>query len=259
MTEHAPDRIWSGIDITKTLAAALAAVCAAVVGSSLGVAGTLIGAALASVVGSVGTEVYQRSINRGTKKLQTLAPTFIKAPAAVGTPAVEAATEEDSPSHTVPAESSPDQDTTAAGPSPRKLRWGRIALAAGVLFVLAMGSLTVVELLAGKSVASMVGNESSGRTTVSSVTGGSSKQDDTPAPATSVAPSEDTTTPTDAPTTDPAEAPATTQPTTEPTTGPTTEPTTGPTTGAPTTGAPQQTPPAGQQNRQDVEQNQGSE
>jgi len=255
MTEHAPDRIWSGIDITKTLAAALAAVCAAVVGSGLGVAGTLVGAALASIVGSIGTEVYQRSINRGTKKLQTLAPTFIKAPAAVGTPAVEAASEEDSPSHTVPAESSPDQDATPAGPSTRRLRWGRIALAAGVLFVLAMGSLTVVELLAGKSVASMVGNDSSGRTTVSSVTGGSSKQEDTPAPATSVAPSEDTTTPTDAPTTGPTEAPTTTQPTTEPTTGPTTEPT------QPTaTVAPQQTPPADtQQNRQDGEQNPGSE
>ena len=35
MTEHAPDRLWSGIDIPKTIAGALAAVCAAVIGSFL--------------------------------------------------------------------------------------------------------------------------------------------------------------------------------------------------------------------------------
>ena len=69
MTEHAPDRIWSGIDIPKTIAGVLAAVSAAVVGSFLGVAGTLVGAAVASIVGSVGTEIYQRWINRGSKKI----------------------------------------------------------------------------------------------------------------------------------------------------------------------------------------------
>ena len=44
MTAQAPDRIWSGIDIVKTLAGALAAVCAAWIGSFLGVAGTVAGA-----------------------------------------------------------------------------------------------------------------------------------------------------------------------------------------------------------------------
>src|SRR4051794_28077138 len=122
MSEHTPDRVWSGIDIPKTVAAALAAVCAAVVGSYLGVAGTLVGAAVASVVGSVGTEIYQRWFSKGAKKLQTLAPAFVTAPAAVGTPAVAAATEEDSPSHTVPEAER------------RKIRWGRVALIAGVLF-----------------------------------------------------------------------------------------------------------------------------
>jgi hypothetical protein len=236
MTERAPDRFWSGIDITKTLAGALAAVCAAVVGSFLGVAGTLVGAAVASIIGSLGTEIYQRSIDRGTKKLQTLAPTFIKVPAAVGTPAVEAATEEESPSHTVPVESSPGEATSAAAGPARQLRWSRIAMAAGVLFVLAIGSLTAVELLAGKSVASMVGHSTSGTTTVSSVTDRGRNADEAPAPATSEAPSEDATTPTDAPTTDPAEAPTTTEQTTGPATAPTTD--------APTTDAPQPTPPA---------------
>jgi hypothetical protein len=224
MAEHTPDRIWSGINIPKTIGAALAAVCAAVVGSFLGVAGTLIGAALASIVGTIGTEIYERSIKKGGKKLQTLAPVFIKAPAAVGTPPVAAATEEDSPSHTV-------------APRPQ-IRWRRVVLVAGAVFVLAMGALTVVELFTHKSVASMVGNGTKARSTVGGLldpgTGGAAS---TPKPSSSpsVRPTE----------TEPAVAPTTTQPTTQaptPTTAPTTAPTTLAPTVAPTTGAP---PPTG--------------
>jgi hypothetical protein len=233
MTEQAPDRLWSGIDIPKTIAAALAAVCAAVIGSFLGVAGTLIGAAVASVIGSVGTEVYQRSIKKGTEKLQIIAPTFIKVPAAVGTPEVAAATEDESPSHTVAPESG------------RTIRWGRVAAIAGALFVLAIGSLTVAELMTGRPVASTVGNTSSTGTTVGSVfrSGNSS----TPTPAPSVSPSDQQTTPADEEPATPAETPEATVPTTGPAAEPTTE--------APATPAPQQTtPPADTQQR---DQNQG--
>ena len=237
MTTQAPDRIWSGIDIPKTLAGALAAVCAAVAGSYLGVAGTLAGAAIASIIGTVGTEIYARSLKRGAEKLQTMTPTFIKAPAAVGTPPVEAATEEESPSHTVPAGTG------------GRLPWKRIALIAGAVFVLAIGALSVVELFAQRSVASMVGHNSSGTTTVSSVLdGGGSQQNDNPTPAPSA-------TPTETETTEPGIAPRqqdTEAPTTDPTA--TSGPTTAPTTGAPTTDAPQ-TPPTGTQ--QDPNQGQG--
>jgi hypothetical protein len=219
MTEHAPDRLWSGIDIPKTIAGALAAVCAAVIGSFLGVAGTLIGAAVASVIGSVGTEVYHRSIQKGTKKLHTIAPTFVKAPAAVGTPEVAAATEDDSPSHIVPPA------------VPGTIRWGRVAAIAGALFVLAMGSLTVAELFTGKSVASTVGNTSSTGTTVGSVFDGDDSPTPTPVPSESTP--EERSTPSEDQTSEPTEAPATTEPT---------APATEPTTVAPTTVAPQSTP-----------------
>jgi hypothetical protein len=223
MTEHAPDRLWSGIDIPKTIAGALAAVCAAVIGSFLGVAGTLIGAAVASVIGSVGTEIYHRSIQKGTKKLHnTLAPTFVKAPAAVGTPEVAAATEDDSPSHLVP-------------PEPGRIRWGRVAVIAGALFVLAMGSLTVAEIVTGKSAASTVGNTSSTGTTVGSVFRGGGSSTRTPTPAPSQSTSEEQGTPSEDQTSEPTEAPATTEPT---------APATEPTTVAPTTQAPQSTPTA---------------
>jgi hypothetical protein len=228
MTEHAPDRIWSGIEISKVAAGTLAAVSAAVIGSFLGVAGTLIGAAVASVIGSVGTEVYQRSINKGAKKLQTLAPTFIKAPAAVGTPEVAAATEEDAPSHSV----APDEvvEKRAEDQSGTKLRWKPILVGAAVVFLIAMGAIFAVEAIAGRSLASISGNGDPGRSSIGVQVGNDVKS--SPSPIPSVAPSE-TTEPTTAPT---SEAPATDQPV-----QPTTE---APTTGAPTTTEePQQTPP----------------
>src|ERR1041384_7704361 len=95
MSVQAEGRFWSGIDIPKTIAGTLAAVSAAVVGSFLGVAGTLIGAAVASVIGSVGTELYTRFINRGSKKIVS---TFVTAPAAGGQPTGGAA-EHEVPAH----------------------------------------------------------------------------------------------------------------------------------------------------------------
>ncbi|GLY94327.1 hypothetical protein [Actinoplanes sp. NBRC 103695] len=227
MSEQAVERIWSGIDIGKTLAGALAAVCAAVIGSFLGVAGTLIGAALASIIGTVGTEIYHRSIKHGAKKLQTIAPTFVTATAAVGTPDVAAASEDDKPSETVPE---PERTTG------RQIRWKRIALVTAGVFVLAVGTLSLVELFAGKSVASMVGGSSSGSTTLSSVVDGKSGQHHEQ-PATPVSPGTDAT---QAPA-DGGSAPAgtpTTEPTDAPSTGATTEPAEAPTTEAPATDAP---------------------
>jgi hypothetical protein len=228
MSEQASDRIWSGIDIPKTIAGTLAAVSAAVVGSFLGVAGTLIGAAVAAVIGSVGTEIYDRSLRKGGKKLEELAPAFVKAPAAVGTPAVAAATEEDSPSHTVPEGAR------------RQIRWGHVAVVAGALFVLAVGSLTAFELATGKSVASTVGHSTGAKTTIGGVLRGGGDPASTPTPAPSATPSD--TTPTTTPTTEPTtEAPTNT-------TAPTTPTTTQPTTPPPTGGAPGPGPTAGPQN-----------
>jgi len=232
MSEHTPDRIWSGIEVTKIIAGTLAAVTAAVIGSFLGVAGTLAGAAVASVVGSLGTELYQRSLHRGAKRLGAIAPTFVKVPAAVGTPAVAAATEEEKPSHTVPPR--------------RDIRWGRIGVAATALFVLAMGSLTMFELLAGETVASAVGGSSSGKSTVSSILGDDSAEKPAVTPSTESTPApsgEPTTEPTGEPT-----APAT-EPAAEPTTDAPAEPTADPTT-EPTADAPEQTGPADQQEQE---------
>lgn len=201
MTERAPARIWSGIDIPKTIAGTLAAVSAAVVGSFLGVAGTIIGAAVASFIGSIGTELYQRFINRGSEKIKT----FVTAPAAVGTPPVAAAEDE------VPSEEPVPDDTPR--PSSR-MRWGRIAAFAGALFVLAMGSLTAYELITQRSIADAVGHKTSSSTTLGSAFKGDNGSDEKkPAPAVSTEPSPD-------PTGEPAETTAPADPTTAPTESP---------------------------------------
>nr|WP_250033173.1 hypothetical protein [Actinoplanes maris] len=233
MTEHAPDRLWSGIDIPKTIAGTLAAVSAAVVGSFLGVAGTLIGAAVASLIGSVGTELYTRFINRGSKKIVS---TFVTAPAAIGTPTVVAAEEE------LPSE----EPVVEQKPARKDVRWGRAAAMAGALFVLAMGSLTAFELLTGKSVPAAVGHTTSSTTTIGSAFSGDNGTDEKATPTPSESAATDSTeapadgepsgTPTTGPTEDPAATPA---PTTEPVdpqqtgdTGSGTEPTDQPTDGA---------------------------
>jgi hypothetical protein len=231
MSEHAPDRFWSGIEISKVIAGTLAAVTAAVVGSFLGVAGTLAGAAVASAVGSLGTEIYHRSLNRGAKRLGELTPTFVKVQAAVGTPPVAAATERESPSHTAP---------------PRlNIRWRHVAVVTATLFVLAMGSLTIFELISGKSVASTLGTtSSSASTSVGDLFGRQEKKQPTVTPSTGSTQAPGDVTPT---------APAGDAPTTEPTPG-ATEPTAEPTT-EPTADAPEQTQPADTQQNQ--EQGQG--
>ncbi|MFN2496196.1 MAG: hypothetical protein ABR608_09865 [Pseudonocardiaceae bacterium] len=61
------------LSLTQVAAAALAAVTAAVLGSRLGVAGTLIGAAGASVITTVGTAVYRISLERSRERVRALA------------------------------------------------------------------------------------------------------------------------------------------------------------------------------------------
>lgn len=60
------------LSVPQLGAGALAAVTAAVLGSNLGVAGTLGGAAAASVVTSVSSALYQRGLERGREKVKTV-------------------------------------------------------------------------------------------------------------------------------------------------------------------------------------------
>ncbi|MDR1119183.1 MAG: hypothetical protein LBL01_07830, partial [Bifidobacteriaceae bacterium] len=69
----ASDKKSGGISVIQVLASALAAATATLALSYLGVAGTILGAALASVITVVGNYVYSRSLSRGHKAVKTLA------------------------------------------------------------------------------------------------------------------------------------------------------------------------------------------
>jgi hypothetical protein len=65
VTDDKPKQ-FLGLSGTQTIGSALAAVASAVVGSHLGVAGTLIGAALGSIVATVATALFTRTLSSAT-------------------------------------------------------------------------------------------------------------------------------------------------------------------------------------------------
>ncbi|GAA0244548.1 hypothetical protein GCM10009539_32510 [Cryptosporangium japonicum] len=66
-----------GISGGQVIAGAMAASTSAVAASYLGVAGTVLGAGLGSVIATVSTAVYQKSIQRSSKVLQTVVTTSV--------------------------------------------------------------------------------------------------------------------------------------------------------------------------------------
>ena len=157
---------------TQVAAGALASVTAAVLGSKLGVAGTVTGAGLASVVGTVGTSMYERSIQAARTR-------------------VTARIRQDQP----PAGASDDAATVRLMVEPPKeesttrRRWPLMVAGVVAAFVLGMGVLTLVELLDGHATS---GNGN--RTTVGALFGQPGQT--TPAPTTSLTPPPSSSTPT---------------------------------------------------------------
>ncbi|WP_448624915.1 hypothetical protein [Geodermatophilus sp. URMC 64] len=177
----------AGLSAVQIASGALAAVSSAVLLSFFGVAGTLIGAALASVISTVGASLYTTSLKKTNERLRRV---LTREQAAATEPA------------TAPAE--PATQVLPARLDPRRApakrfepRWGRVAAYAVGVFVVAMGIVTGIELIGQQPVSALVGGSSStGTTTLGELTNASSSSDTTPstpstptttAPATSTA------------------------------------------------------------------------
>jgi hypothetical protein len=238
------------IDWLKTIAGALAAVSSAVLLSTLGAAGTIIGAALGSVIATVGGALYSQGLARSRERLaqaQSLALRRVGiAQAEVrranrhqgDDPAVDA--------HLAHAderlgEAKADlgaiaDEPPAAGWRERLvvLPWKRISLVAAGLFATAILAITAFELLAGESVSSITGGtDGDGGPTITRIGGGSDTSRDDRAP------SDDTATPSGEPSSEPPdEASPTDEPTDEPSESPSESTTPTPSPLAPTTPAP---------------------
>lgn len=200
---HSPDDTSRKIDLnlTRVAASALAAVTAAVLASELGTAGTLIGAAAASVITTVGTAVYKTYLERSRDRVRSLARRTRPLPAAqersgierVHPAAVNAPLGDEQRTDGIREPQVRDHSRRFA-----RLRWGAMVVGALGAFVLAMMVITGFEWASGGT----VGGNGSG-TTIGRVVAdqpGPRKPatppvSDTPAAPTSEAPTETTEAP----------------------------------------------------------------
>jgi hypothetical protein len=189
--------------VPKLLAGALAAVSGAVVASFFGIEGTLIGAALVSLLVAPAEALYTHSLASAHRVARR---------SLVRRLGEQAGASQEGTSQ----EGTSQEGTSQAHPQP--IRWQRVAVAAVAAFGLAVGAITGVEAVANQPLASLVGSRPrpEGSTSVGAVVGGADRSAPpaTWAPATSTSssvPAPTTTAPVGVPTTT---APASTIPST---------------------------------------------
>ncbi|MCW2569754.1 MAG: hypothetical protein JWN54_3851, partial [Mycobacterium sp.] len=205
-----------GLDLSlvQVAAGALAAVSSAVAASFFGVAGTLLGAALGSIVGTVGTAVYKASLARTNEKLREIVPIqtvvlkrngngdgntgairFAGGTQAPGHAAETTGTTDSAPTDLPTAPLSPGGPAEPRDHAPARRRIprpARLALAALAAFAVALGGVGAVEAVAGESMSALLtGDKSKNETVWQVVTPTGANNRDAPAP---------TATPTDTPT-----------------------------------------------------------
>ena len=204
--EH--DKPKASLNITQVIGGALAAMTAAALGSRLSVAGTVVGAAFASVVAAVGGSIYTASLRRTGEHVSTVLskvrPTSggasapgVDAPAT--TPSADAA---DTATHTATDWALPDEPasqtlgttvpdepasqtpgTTVTDGRRAPIGWKRVLTAALLMFGLAAVALTGIELVTGHALSGGTG------TTVGQVAEGGTKPSARPTGAATASPS----------------------------------------------------------------------
>lgn len=158
------------LSLTQVAASALAAVVGAVLASELGVYGTIIGAAVVSTGATVGSALFQHLFRRTGEQLRDLATSAPVLPAQSGSAPPEQPAADFDPFD--PGGERTRLMAALAPPVPvdsvavyrgrttwRPKGWKTYALMGVLVFGLAMGAVTVVELVAGKPVTAIVQNE----------------------------------------------------------------------------------------------------
>ena len=137
MQDPEPKRLQ--LSVIQIVAGTFATVSAAALGSTLGVEGTLLGAAVSSVVATVAAALYTHSLEQARRRIRW------RRNLRTGT-----------------------VEPVAQRPARRRFPWGRVAALAGLVFALALGAITVLEVVARQPLASLVGQPPRvpGRTTV---------------------------------------------------------------------------------------------
>lgn len=208
------------LNAAQVAGGAMAAVTAAVAASRFGVGGTLIGAALASVVSSTGSAFYTHMLRRTGSGVRHA----LDEPITRRLPHHNEGADSRDGSSPPPAQQGHDGRPTATLPEqpeapPPSARsrhlpaWAVPVLATVLVFAIAVGAITCAEALTGRPAASWTGGPSpSSGTTVGSVVSGGSAATPTPSPSA-------------APTSAPSAAPATPGPAQQPEASPSAQPT----------------------------------
>jgi hypothetical protein len=148
--------------VSRLLAGALAAVSGAVVASFFGVQGTLIGAALVSVLVVPAEALYEHSFASARRVARRSLARRMGEVAGAG-------------------------EEAARGADPQPIRWQRVAVAAVLAFGIAVGAVTVVEAVARQPLASLLGGRTrqGASTSVGVLVAGGASPSATRAPGTS--------------------------------------------------------------------------
>ena len=214
------------LSATQLVATALAAITATVAASYLGVAGTVIGAALASVVSAIGTAVYSQSLRKTHARVREVVP------ARTARHSDPSAISEPTPSPAMRSGEPDRGDVVARG------RWHGVAIGSLALFVTVLTVVTGAEAFTGRRLSDLVrGDTGTGTTVFGTSTKNAADERPVPAPTVTqtVTPSVVVVTPTVTQTAPPVTETAT--PTTTTTPSPT-----GVSTSSPSTPAPSATP-----------------
>jgi hypothetical protein len=194
----------SALSITQVVGGALAAMTAAALGSRLSVAGTVVGAAFASVIAAVAGSIYTASLRRTSqhvsRRLKSRGQSAAPGQAAAAAPgwtasdadtdlhtAVDPRSGLETPSGLEPAGRAAVGGAHPVAPAPAERRgrigWKPVVAAALLMFAIAAVALTGIELVTGHALSGGTG------TTVGQVAEGGSKPSSRPSGARTASPS----------------------------------------------------------------------
>lgn len=202
MTEEnpAPPPRRLELSSTQVMGSALAAVSAAFFASWLGTAGTLIGAAVGSIVATVGSATYTWWLRRTSEAVRRTAAQVRET--GMGSTVVMPGLRNRRPGHDEADDALGDAEESETGDEDggrwaflRNRPWGKVVLVTAGVLLAALGSVTVVEAVVGKPISALLRGEKGSGTTLGHHT--TTKSDDqpteertsTPSPSPSVTPS----------------------------------------------------------------------
>jgi hypothetical protein len=187
-----PDR--PQLSATQVVASVLAAITATLAASYLGVAGTVIGAAVASVLTVVGNAVYGHSIQRTGERVRAAVPASARWLPPVGSSTSSTTTTTSGAKHVEWRDRT--HHSADSAPLGGRARLKRLGLACLAVFAVINVAITGVELIAGRPISDLLtGKQASGTTLFGTHDAGGAT---TPSPTTTVTvtPSVVVTTPT---------------------------------------------------------------